>query len=564
MKKRQMICVIASDCKYGRFSAETIKGIIAQAYACNCDIAVLTTLDCLVYDYQGAHRVAEREIYKLILSDSFDGYIYCKSPSEMPQDVMDYIESLLKKTNRFVMIADGDSDARFDYTQSDDFDDFRCMAEHLITVHGCQRIYCLTGPKGVFQSEERLKGYFTAMNSHGLPYDETYYDYGDFWRNYPKIYAQKILSGALQKPDAVVCGSDIMAYSLIEALENGGIHVPGDIAVTGYDGNEMGENPNIALTTFRRDNFQLGADCMRRLYRNITGKLSRRVKRKRSGFQLGHSCGCSGLPIAPGKERRQKRVTAMFRDHIQYTDMPFTLDHAKNVDELLTSASLTAYTIYNLKYLKISLTERYLNAVEQNITDDSPFDIRETMCQVYSRNKQYYAEEDTKRISFRADDVIHYFNLRADQPHAFYLTPIHAEKHFIGIAALSFGKRLFQYDDLYASYMRYLSHGLENLMRRNAAEYARYAYSGTSIRKPEGLLRDIQQQSSENVLIVCCEMQQVRQLYGKIGGRKLFQMMHKFAQELAMHMQPEESCCLFSDRTILMLLHSDERTDALF
>ena len=80
----------------------------------------------------------------------------------------------------------------------------------------------------------------------------------------------------MEKPEAVVCGNDTMAYKLIEELEKGGIRVPEDMAVTGYDGIDDGIEHNsrlsVPLTSYRRDNFQLGADCMRRLYRYITGE----------------------------------------------------------------------------------------------------------------------------------------------------------------------------------------------------------------------------------------------------------------------------------------------------
>ena len=49
-------------------------------------------------------------------------------------------------------------------------------------------------------------------------YDESYYAYGDFWRDYPVAYAQRIISGELSKPEAVVCGNDVMADALIAEL----------------------------------------------------------------------------------------------------------------------------------------------------------------------------------------------------------------------------------------------------------------------------------------------------------------------------------------------------------
>ncbi|MBQ4465343.1 MAG: AraC family transcriptional regulator, partial [Oscillospiraceae bacterium] len=48
----------------------------------------------------------------------------------------------------------------------------------------------------------------------------------NFWREIPAQIGQKIASGELERPDAVVCASDVMALALIEALQEGGIRVP--------------------------------------------------------------------------------------------------------------------------------------------------------------------------------------------------------------------------------------------------------------------------------------------------------------------------------------------------
>lgn len=222
MKVRPLIGVIAADCAKAQIS-DMIKGIIAQAFRCNCDVAVLAPLNNFLFTIKTAHRSAEREIYNLILSDAFDGFLYCKNSTVMDDETMQMIEKLLQRSNKYVMITDGDDTDRFDYTQSDDFDDFKFLVNHLIEVHGCEKIYCLTGPKKLFQAEARLKGYFSAMDEHGLFYDRSYYQYGDFWKESPKELAGKIISGELAKPDAVACGSftGILPVSSVRGYRTG-------------------------------------------------------------------------------------------------------------------------------------------------------------------------------------------------------------------------------------------------------------------------------------------------------------------------------------------------------
>ena len=87
-----------------------------------------------------------------------------------------------------------------------------------------------------------------------------------------------------------------MAMSLIKSLQAEGIRVPDDVAVTGYDGFPFAANVDVMLTTYARNHFHLGADAVRRLYRNMTGLLCSKVHRPKSGFLLGNSCGCTSIP----------------------------------------------------------------------------------------------------------------------------------------------------------------------------------------------------------------------------------------------------------------------------
>lgn len=53
--------------------------------------------------------------------------------------------------------------------------------------------------------------------------------------------------------DAVFAATDIIAISAMRALAASGLSVPGDVAVVGFDGIEMGAHVHPALTTVRQD-----------------------------------------------------------------------------------------------------------------------------------------------------------------------------------------------------------------------------------------------------------------------------------------------------------------------
>ena len=553
MKKRPLICIVAANC-IKQFLIDTINGAISQAQICNCDIAVLTPLTHFLDVPTELHRESESEIYKLILSDDFDGYIYCKSPSSMNTKIMKNIEALLLKTNKFIMVADGDSKERFDYTQSDDFDDFKHIIEHLIKVHGYKKIYCLTGPKTLFQSEERLKGYFAAMDGQELYYDETYYSYGDFWEIIPKEYAAKIASGELAFPEAIACGNDIMAYSLIESLEGYGIHVPSDIAVTGYDGCELDSSSGILLTTYTKNNFQLGADCMRRLYHNISGRLCSRAVNKENGLVLGNSCGCTKLPVVSGKKLREKKIIDRYRDHMNHSAMIFEIMKAKSVTELFRQCNYYSYMIYKLKYLNIFLTQECIEAVSDGTNGKFQIGIGNIMQPVYMKNGNYQMSFDGE--AFDEYSILSYFGEETGKPRAFYLSPIHINKQFLGISALSFGKVLFKYDVTYMFFIRNIEVVLDRLMHE--------AYRGKyGMQELFGWTKLFPETSSELVFL-CCEIIDINLLYGKYGGTRTISMVKNSVKQIETHFEGEAVCGIIGDNRIGIIVSNQLKTEDIF
>jgi DNA-binding LacI/PurR family transcriptional regulator len=52
-----------------------------------------------------------------------------------------------------------------------------------------------------------------------------------------------------ERPDVVVCYNDVTAIGVYHGLKRGGLRVPQDIGVTGYDGISEGQCLDLPLTT---------------------------------------------------------------------------------------------------------------------------------------------------------------------------------------------------------------------------------------------------------------------------------------------------------------------------
>ncbi|SDK77405.1 transcriptional regulator, LacI family [Actinopolyspora mzabensis] len=87
---------------------------------------------------------------------------------------------------------------------------------------------------------ERCTAFRDAMAEHEIPVRESWLGTGDFSVSGGRRAMNRILADEL-RPTAVFAMSDEMAFGAMHALRNHKIHVPGEIAIVGFDGHEMSE-----------------------------------------------------------------------------------------------------------------------------------------------------------------------------------------------------------------------------------------------------------------------------------------------------------------------------------
>lgn len=470
--KKLKIGVIISDCSSESVTA-LMQGITAQASLAQCNLTVLTSI-------HGYHSIlqqqfpAESELLCLGASDSFDGYIYDRNYFQHT-NICKKIDAMLRKTGKPVMLLDCGENDYFENTVAHDFESFEELTEHLITFHGYQRIYCLTGPKGNIQAEERLQGYLTAMNRHQLPCDESMYQYGDFWKNSPVILAKKIISHEIPTPEAVMCGNDIMADTLIVALKASELQVPKDIAVTGYDGTFIGEKSGEILTTYQKSNFQLGTEALCKLYGLITGKQCRRVRNSMDGIMIGTTCGCTLFSSENPKSYRHRKEGDSSEQRLMHSNMLMDLLDAESLEELLMNLSCYTYLNYGWKSFRLFLSQNYLNTLcgEQAELTLQINTVMKEVCRLDFAEKNELNHETLPAFSI-PDRLCEGTKL----PATYYLVPLTHRAEVMGIAAISFGNQNITFSSNYTYFITYISAALEQLRlkshRSSASEKAEH------------------------------------------------------------------------------------------
>lgn len=126
---------------------------------------------------------------------------------------------------------------------------------------GRKRVAHIAGPMRYEMSRERRAGYLQALGAAGLPVDQRLILESDF----TPLGAYRCMEALLRAgtpPDGVVCCNDQSAVGCIRAIQDSGLSVPKDIAVTGFDNSFPGTLIAPALTTVAVPRERMGREAV--------------------------------------------------------------------------------------------------------------------------------------------------------------------------------------------------------------------------------------------------------------------------------------------------------------
>jgi LacI family transcriptional regulator len=227
---------------YGEFFSELMRGID--------HVARERGLHLLVSSYHGnpreqgdALRAMRGRVDGLLLMSPFVGNDDFISENLAPSMPVVLMNTQLPDGGRAAFCVDGYGGARE-------------MVRHLVEG-GCRRIAFITGPADNYDAGERLRGYHDAL-AELLPESQPWVLQGDFDEASGHRAGLSLL-GATHRPDAVFAANDMMALGCLFAFSQGGVRVPEDIALCGFDDIPLARYVHPALTTMRVEIAQLGA-----------------------------------------------------------------------------------------------------------------------------------------------------------------------------------------------------------------------------------------------------------------------------------------------------------------
>ena len=164
----------------------------------------------------------------------------------------------------------------------------RQLMHHLIQEHGYTRILLVTGPMDIPETKARMEIWREEMADAGLDHGDPMIIEGHFNPSYVPALAQQVLERIRElHAQAVVCCSDLIAATLCRELKLLGLHIPDDIAITGYDDIFLARFIDPPLTTVRQPVFLQYEAAMDRALGLSHNKLEMNGE-----LVIRGSCGC--------------------------------------------------------------------------------------------------------------------------------------------------------------------------------------------------------------------------------------------------------------------------------
>jgi LacI family transcriptional regulator len=237
------------------YLSEFLLGSLEQSSLSGCQL--------VIEKCEGAET--EAEAISRLVKGGIDGVI-------LPPPLCDSQESLKAVRDAgiaAVLVASGKPAPDHSAISINNFEASRAMTRHLLEL-GHTRIAFINGNPNQTASGQRFHGYVEAMTEAGLSVDADQVAQGYFTYRSGLEAAGKLLVSA--KPTAIFASNDDMAAATMAVAHRGGLEVPGDLSVAGFDDTPLATAVWPELTTIRQPIAEMAREAVRLLVEQIRGR----------------------------------------------------------------------------------------------------------------------------------------------------------------------------------------------------------------------------------------------------------------------------------------------------
>lgn len=241
-QRSQVVGFVADEIATTPFAGRTIEG--AQRWAWNHDklLYVMNT---------GGDPEIEKVVVEQLLARQVEGIIYAAmyhkkvEPPALLREVPTVLVNCYSEDDRYTSVVPDEMQAGFEGMQA-------------LLAKGHRRVAFINARAGTVAATERLRGYREALTARGLPFDETLVRPGNWAADGGYEHTLAVMNHT-DPPTALFCANDRTAMGAYDALRDLGLRVPEDVAVLGFDNQEViAAFLRPGLSTLALPHFEMG------------------------------------------------------------------------------------------------------------------------------------------------------------------------------------------------------------------------------------------------------------------------------------------------------------------
>jgi LacI family transcriptional regulator len=205
-----------------------------------------------------------------MMSGRVDGFILMSPHLDSETLVTRYLRSIPT-----VILSSSEAGGTHDSIRIDNVGGAQQVMRHLISL-GHRRIAIVKGDPGNEDGRERLAGYHAELRANNIDVRDELIVAGDFTEQ-SGYAAGRILLDLMNPPTAVFASNDEMAIGVLRSFREGGIKVPEEIAVAGFDDIQISSLIHPSLTSVHVDISDLGSLAAERLIEILANGTKRKT-----------------------------------------------------------------------------------------------------------------------------------------------------------------------------------------------------------------------------------------------------------------------------------------------
>ncbi|MCD6449638.1 MAG: LacI family DNA-binding transcriptional regulator [Thermotogaceae bacterium] len=188
----------------------------------------------------------ESELVDILIDKHIDGLLFTGAGEKSEK-----LELAVKKGLKVVFLDRIIEGVNASYVVSDNYDGMKSLLEYLWKA-GYRSFYFINGSKETFSARIRYKAFLDFVEKYRVK------DYHHIFSSFSYEAGYNHTKEINRIPDVIIGGNDLIAYGVIDALEEMGLDVPDDVGVTGFDDILFSKHYKPSLTTVRQPMYEMG------------------------------------------------------------------------------------------------------------------------------------------------------------------------------------------------------------------------------------------------------------------------------------------------------------------